>query len=631
MDDVAGAEKMQAGERVQKRLKLEDYRAISEAFLTDAPTPERFKPNPLPFRILSIKTGSGEKMDPVITFYLDYKPIPAVANVQLSYHLSTLYDFARALKLSCVRVLTVVPNIPQSLTKPTYLKSKFVKGIVVYAVSLLRYLTSHKDLKRHELTIRLFTDSEEELRSLLAKIQANQKVIDFLNTDDDSLAEVRGIFSTAKDFDPMAPQAVGARTFNDAANPRWAHSHGYINAAFSMGLFSKHTVLAFRQKLRVDKQYLTQKGLYVAPPVNEKELGALRRLIEADPVRALDYITVTTCIEGVDARLAERGLPPLTTEGKRRILLNKQLFLEQSLESCFEAVQKIKDSFATVISSQLESSLAMASLTNAFTYSIVSDPRRDGVLGENVLNSVCACINAPARSDSLDGEVANQIRADVIPRLKMAHEMVAGLATLAAMRMDRLAFEEFLFSKYELRYTELVQSGVPATILDSLLQNTVDLDNESRESGAGSGRAHSGALLTERDLGEIARNLFPAVPFTRHQLSVVHKLCMFYGALSEVNTDLVEIDKKIAYENSYAKWVISDIMVQCISRAVTTFSRTSDLENKYWAFAEDWLKTTAGNTRPWYHVTLLDDGHFSLEVNLKKAYDADDDKVEQAP
>lgn len=88
----------------------------------------------------------------------------------------------------------------------------------------------------------------------------------------------------------------------------------------------------------------------------------------------------------------------------------------------------------------------MSNLADSLTYLFVSETKFDGILAGPATNSVAACVNPPTQSDFLHTQIANQLRADVYPRLAAALDIISTMARLATMRYDYLVIGEFLAS-----------------------------------------------------------------------------------------------------------------------------------------------------------------------------------------
>ena len=581
-------------------------------------------------KILSLRIEDTKDLNPMLYFCID-SDVEDVRQTTLALHLETLQNLWRALKTIFHKTIVAVPILPPEISSKSYLSSRFMRGIVLYLTALLRRLLSHSIIKRHEIMVQLFTRHETVILPTLRKL-ANPDFIQGHAPGDDLIRNIvsrvhghlHGNLHGSGLMAALNLPLLYNFTLNDAAFLKTAHYGPNLARLLADHTITKSTLAAFRAKTRINAAYLQSIDQALDIPKGQ----ALHEFLYG----SIDLQNFLSANFGRNVR----GL-----------LLKRHLVLEENLKSAHDSIKRLSASVAEIINAETSISSSMSNLADSLTYLFVSETKFDGILAGPATNSVAACVNPPTQSDFLHTQIANQLRADVYPRLAAALDIISTMARLATMRYDYLVIGEFLASILKKKADDIIYLKVQLeTISDVILINkdavkrqidaiqTSDLHTFSYGvyKAINEESPLSLSIAYESDKSEIEgilsaiddeaivsfNNLCLRLSLSKIQVDLLDSFRHVHAAFVEHIMYLIMMESRFVYEYLFCKCIVSELVVHSMGRLSAIFGRTIHLESNLWEYSDEWIRKTRGQVIPWYKINELDNERYELEVDLHK-------------
>lgn len=583
-------------------------------------------------KVISLRIEDTKDPNPRLYFYID-SDVENVRQTTLAFHLETLQNLWRALKTVFHKTIVAVPILPPEISSKSYLSSRFMRGIVLYLTALLRRLLSHSIIKRHEIMIQMFTRPESDVLPLLRKL-ANPDFTQGHTPEDDI---IRNIVSQVHGHLHGNIHGSGAMStlnlplfynfsLNDAAFLKTSHYGPNMTRLITDHTITKSTLAAFRGKTRINATYLQSIDQTLDMPK-----GQLLHEFLYGSIDLKDFLS------------------PNFTRDIRGILLKRHFALEENLKSAHDSIKRLSASVAEIINAETNISSSMSGLADSLSSLFVSETKFDGVLVGPATNSVAACVNPPTQSDFLHTQIANQLRADVYPRLAASLDIISAMARLATMRYDYIVLGEFLALILKKKSSDIVYLKVQQdTINDVVLINKTTVKRQIDAIHASNLHTFSYGIYKDAS-GESSLSLSIAYESDKPELDGIFnaiddeatvsfvKLCSqlslsktqidlldsfrrVHAALIEHVLHLIMMESRFVYEYLFCKCIVSELIVHAMGRLSAIFGRTIHLESNLWEQSDEWIRKTRGQSTPWYKINDLDNERYELEIDLNKEH-----------
>ncbi|ESU38934.1 Hypothetical protein DHA2_152301 [Giardia duodenalis] len=612
-------------------LSVEQYTSLIESYTSVLNPHDGILVSTCPsIKVLSLRIEDTKVPNPRLYFCID-SDVEGVRQTTLALHLETLQNLWRALKTVFHKTMVAVPILPPEISSKSYLNSRFMRGIVLYLAALLRRLLSHSIIKRHEVMVQLFTRHESDVLPMLQKL-ANPDFTQGHAPGDDI---IRNIVSRAHGHLHSNLHESGLMlalnlsllynfSLDDAAFLKTAYYGPNFAKLITDRTITKSALATFRGKTRINAAYLQSIDQVLDMPRGQFLNTFLYGLIDLE-----DFLS------------------PNFGKKIRGIFLKRHLIIEKNLKSAYDSVKRLSASVAEIITAETSISSSMSGLADSLTFLFVSETKFDGVLAGPATNSVAACVNPPTQSDFLHTQIANQLRADVYPRLAASLDIISAMAKMATMRYDYIIVGEFLASILKKKASDIIYLKVQQeTIGDVVLINkdavkrqidairASDLHTFSygiykdteRESPLSLSLAYEsdkseleGILNAIDDEATVSFNsLCSRLSLSRAQIDLLDSFRRVHAAFIEHIMYSIVMESRFVYEYLFYKCMVSELIVHSMGRLSAIFGRTIHLESNLWEYSDEWIRKTRGQETPWHKINELDNERYELEVDLHK-------------
>lgn len=581
-------------------------------------------------KVLSLRIEDTKDPNPRIYFYID-SDVENVRQTTLAFHLETLQNLWRALKTVFHKTIVAVPILPPEILSKSYLNSRFMRGIVLYLTALLRRLLSHSIIKHHEVMIQLFTRPESDVLPMLRKLanpdftQGNAPGDDIIRTIVSRVhGHLHGNLHGSGVMSALNLPLLYNFSLNDAAFLKTAHYGPNLTRLIADHTISKTTLAAFRGKTRINAAYLQSIDQTLDMPKGQ----ALHEYLYGS-IDLKDFLS------------------PNFGKDIRGILLKRHFVIEENLKSANDSIKRLYTSVAEIINAETSISSSMSGLADSLTFLFVSETKFDGVLAGPATNSVAACVNPPTQSDFLHTQIANQLRADVYPRLAASSDIISSMAKLATMRYDHIIIGEFLASilkkkAMDIIYLKVQQDAIKDVVLinKDAVKRQIDAINTSnlhtfvyginRDTNGETPLTLSIAYESDRpEIDDILSaiddeatvsfgRLCSRLSLSKTQADLLDSFRRVHAALVEHLLYLIAMESRFVYEYLFCKCMVSELIVHAMGRLSAIFGRTIHLESNLWEQSDEWIRNTRGQVIPWYRINEMDNERYELEVDLHK-------------